>query len=175
MTSPTTGIKYTLILKILFMLENSTAPIDESRTAAPGESDSPNLIKGVSEKPLGLYIDEYPVTGDRLIKIFDLKFGLTGGVIATLDSNEKAVRGFPHAPDKQKVHGHEFDPSDVERVTVDDKLIWRPVEMREDPKEIIYTLQQGIITIELLDYPELVRFIQENREAFARIGLRFDK
>ena len=180
MTSHSTGIKYTLILKILFLRERFTCQIDEPQTAAPAGSGSPKLIKGVGEKPVGCNIREYWF-GDDGIRIYDLtNTGLREFVTADLSYSSEGIMIAPPVPGGlalfYEVFGHKFDPTDVERVLKDDEVIWVPREMREiNSKKYQHVLEQGIITLELLVYPELVKFIKENREAFARLGLHFDK
>jgi hypothetical protein len=140
---------------------------------APG---FPKFITGVSENPLGLYIFEDPII-DGGISLFDARKYFERNIRATLDDYRVRVFSpFPGAAEIQCVFGHTFDPSDVERIYLDDKLIWIPRECRNPgDKNYIDLLEKGIIRIELLDYPQIVDFIQKNREKLFRLGLKFDK
>ena len=162
LTSQTTGILCYLTFKILISMLPSP--------------DTPNLITGVSDKPLGVRIYEDPIHDDG-IRIFDCTQYFERNVHATLNSNGRRIYApFPGASEWQNVFGYNFFPSDVERVYRDGKLIWIPRECRKKgDKKYVDLLERGIIKIELLDYPDLVRFIQKNREKLLRLGFNFDK
>jgi hypothetical protein len=150
-------------------------PISSPQHSPDLSSGSPLLIHGESTKPLGVRIRQ-DFYGDDGIRIFDATRYFSYNVHATLDSNLRHIMApFPGASDWQNVFGHKFDSSDVERVSLDDRLIWIPQECRPRKERYVDILEKGIVKLELLDYPEIVEFLDQNREALSRLGLEFDK
>ena len=134
------------------------------------------IIKAVSTKPLGLRIREDFFGKNDPICVYELKTGVIRNVRAALDSKGTIIFGPPpFASSWEECFGHEFHHPDVERVYLDDQLVWIPREMREDTRRHVDICEQGIISLDLLDYPEIAQFIAKNREAFDRLGLQFDK
>ena len=153
-------------------------PPQQSPNSPP---DSPLLIHGESTKPLGVRIHHdflNKIFGvDEYVSIFDATDHLPYNVHATLDSNYQ-INYCPqpgYGTPQFNLFGHKFKSRGVKRVFVDGELIWIPRKERPKKEKYIDILKKGIVRLELLDYPKIVEFIQQNREALSRLGLEFDK
>lgn len=160
-------------------------PISSPQHSPDSPPDSPLLIHGESTRPLGVRIHHDFLDKifriDEGIRIFDATVHFPLNVNATLDSNLRIhecpqAGGFGSAWSAwYNLFGHEFESKDVNRVFVDGELIWIPRKDRPKKERYDDILEKGIVRLELLDYPEIVEFIQQNREALSRLGLEFDK